>query len=564
MGVEHLREYRREWLTRDLLAGLVLVGLLAPAGMAYAVAAGLPPVTGLYATIVPSLVYALVGPSRVMVVGPDSALAPLIAATVLPLAAGDPDTAVALAGALSIMAGLLCLGAATARLGFVSELLSTPVRYGYLHGIALTIIVAQIAAASGMSVSSENLVEGVRGVLAQIDDDAFHATSFAVGAVSLVVILVVRRLDRRIPAALVVVVGGVVAALAFDLGDRGVGMVGDMPTGLPLPRVPDVGWDTIKLLLGAAVGVALVSFADTSVLSRTMAMRRREPVDANRELAALGAVNIAAGLFQGFAVSASNSRTPVAESSGARSQIASASAAIVLLVLVVGVPSTFRHLPDATLAAIVLAAAVSLLDIGALRRLWSMRRSEFLLAVAGLLAVAVFGPVNGVVIAVVLSLLNFVRRAWTPHTAELVRVDGLKGYHERARHPEGRVIPGLLLYRFDAPLFFANARFFVEDVERRVAERRAAGEAVQCVIVTAEPITDIDTSAADALRTLVSDLDRDGIDLRFAELKGVVRDRLERYGMEVPRLLHTERTTGEAVRRYVADHAVEWTDWEDR
>ena len=293
-----------------------------------------------------------------------------------------------------------------------------------------------------------------------------------------------------------------------------------------------------------------------------MALRRGEDVDANHELVALGMANVASGFFQGFAVSASSSRTPVAEAAGSRTQLTGMVAAIALLLVTVAVPGAFRNLPDASLAAIVTAAAISLIDLPAMRRLWRVRRSEFTLAVVAFLAVAVLGPVDGVIVAVALSVLNFMRLVWKPHTAELVRVDGLNGYHDRERHPEGSVIPGLLLYRFDAPLFFANARFFASDIEQRIALHDTP---VRCVIVTAEPITDIDTTAADTLHELVDDLRAKSIELRFCELKGSVRERLDRYdlfGGNGPD--HSARTTGEAVKRFLRDYPTDYVDWEDR
>ncbi|MFZ9629269.1 MAG: SulP family inorganic anion transporter [Ilumatobacteraceae bacterium] len=565
-AVAQARAYRREWWSRDVGAGIVLTGLLAPAGMAYAAAAGLPPVNGLYATIVASLTYALFGPSRVLVIGPDSAIAPLIAAAVVPMAAGDPATAVALAGALSVMAGVMCLVAGLARFGFVSELLSAPVRYGYLHGIALTIIVAQVAKACGLSATGESLLDEVEAFAGRLRESGVSGWSLAVAAVSLAVVVVARRIDHRLPAALLAVLVGIAMTLVFGLGDvDGVHLVGALPQGLPRPGLPDVDLHTARSLVGAALGIALVSFADTSVLSRTMALRRHEHVDGNQELAALGVVNIATGLFHGFAVSGSNSRTPVAEAAGSRSQLTGVTTAVVLLGVTALVPGLFRNLPDATLAAIVIAAAVSLIDIRAMRRLYLVRRSEFVLALAGLLSVAVLGPVSGVVVAVALSVLNFLRLVWKPHTAELVRVDGLKGYHDRARHPEGRVVPGLLLYRFDAPLFFANSRYFATDLEARVDERERLGDPVRCIVVTAEPITDIDTSAADTLRDLLRDLRRRGVEVRFAEMKGMVREAFDRYGIaDGQHVEHTHRTTGEAVHAYVRDYAIDWTDWDER
>lgn len=561
-AIGQARHYRRAWLAKDITAGLVITGLLAPAGMAYASAAGLPPVTGLYATIVPLLAYAVFGPSRIMVLGPDSSLTPLLVAAILPLAAANSNEAIAIAGALSILAGIICVVAGLARFGFIAELLSAPVRYGYLHGIAVTIIVAQAAKLCGFSVQGESLFSQLRQFVDGLNDGRLNWWALGVGAGSVLLIVVLRWLSRAIPATLIVVIVGIAIALVFDLAVRKVPLVGDLPHGLPSPAVPDVGWGTARNLIGAALGVAFVSFADTSVLSRTMALRRHETVDANHELVALGIANIASGLFHGFPVSASNSRTPVADSAGARTQLTGVVAAVALLVVAVAAPATFRHLPDATLAAIVIAAAISLIDIPEMARLYRVRRSEFALAIAAWLAVAVLGPVSGVVVAVALSILNFLRLAWKPHTAELVRVDGLKGYHDRARHPEGQVVPGLLLYRFDAPLFFANAHFFTEDVQRRVAAQEVP---VKCLILTAEPITDIDTTAADALEALVDDLTTRGVEVRFAELKGNVRDRLERYevfGAGTP--VQSARTIGEAVKGYVHDYPTSWVDWEDR
>jgi len=561
-AIGQVRNYRREWLGKDIAAGLVITGLLAPAGMAYASAAGLPPVTGLYATIVPLLVYAIFGPSRIMVLGPDSSLTPLLVAAILPLAAVNSDEAVAIGGALAMIAGVMCLIAGLARFGFISELLSAPVRYGYLHGIALTIIVAQAAKLSGFSVSGESLFAQLDQLVAGSSDGLVNRWAVGIGIGSVALLVVLRRIARQLPATLIVVVAGITASLLLGLQDRGVSLVGDLPRGLPTPAIPDIDWSTAHTLIGAAVGIAFVSFADTAVLSRTMALRRHETVDSNHELVALGIANVAAGLFHGFPVSSSSSRTPVAETAGARTQLTGVVAAVALLIVAFAAPATFRHLPESSLAAIVIAAAMSLIDIPAMRRLYRVRRSEFALAFSALLAVAVLGPVTGVVVAVSLSILNFLRLAWKPHTAELVRVDGIKGYHDRGRHPEGRVVPGLLLYRFDAPLFFANGHFFIEDLERRIAAQEGP---VKCVIITAEPITDIDSTAADVLHTLVEDLRDRGTVVRFAELKGTVREQLERYGvLGEGQPDRSARTTGQAVHQYLTDFPTDYVDWEDR
>ncbi len=561
-AIDVVRTYERSWLVKDLTAGTVLVALLAPAGMAYAQAAGLPPITGLYATVVPLLVYAVVGPSRILVMGPDSALAPLIAAAVIPLSNGDPGRAVAVAGLLSMFVGVIGILAGLARFGFLAELLSAPVRYGYLNGIAVTIIVSQLPKALGFSVDAQTLLGTLRGLGRGIADGDTNGWALGLAAAALATIVGLRRLAPRVPGTLVVVIAGIVTTVAFGLADHGVRLVGDLPSGFPSPRLPDFDWQTISRLTGAALGIAFVAFADTSVLARVYADKRGARVDANQELVALGVVNVAAGLFQGMPVSGSQSRTPVAEAAGARTQLTGVTAALLLLALLVVAPGAFRNLPQPVLAAVVVAAAFRIFTIRPLARLAAIRRSEFLLGVAAFLSVAVLGAINGVVVAIALSLLNFMRKAWKPHTAELVRVDGLKGYHDSERHPEGRRIDGLLLYRFDAPMFFANARYFVDDVLARVDQSPTP---IRVVLVTAEPITDVDTTAADAIAELVRDLAGRGAALRFAELKGHVRERMQAYGLvELVGADHFARTTGEGVRSYVNDAGVEWIDWEDR
>lgn len=557
-----VRTYERSWLVKDLTAGTVLVALLAPAGMAYAQASGLPPITGLYATVIPLLVYALVGPSRILVMGPDSSLAPLIAAAVIPLSDGDPGQAIVVASLLSVFVGVVGVIAGLARFGFLAELLSAPVRYGYLNGIAVTILVSQLPKALGFSVDSGSLLDTLGRLANGIADGETNRWALGLAGAALAVIVGLRRLVPRVPGTLVAVIGGTIATVVFGLAEHGVNLVGDLPSGFPSPRLPEVSWQTIGTLGGGAFGIAFVAFADTSVLARVYADKRGERVDANQELVALGLVNVAAGLFQGMPVSGSQSRTPVAEAAGARTQLTGVVAAAVLLGLIVGAPEAFRNLPQPVLAAIVVAAALRIFAIGPLVRLASIRRSEFVLGVAALLAVAILGAIVGVVVAIALSLLNFMRKAWKPHTAELVRVDGLKGYHDVERHPDGRQVDGLLIYRFDAPLFFANARFFVEDVLARIDRSPTP---IRVVLVTAEPITDVDATAAEAIAELVRDLALQGAVLRFAELKGHVRERLQAYGLvDLIGSDHFARTTGEGVRAYVTDAGVDWTDWEDR
>ncbi len=560
-GVSIARSYRRVWLRPDIQAGIVLTALLIPAGMGYAEAAGLPAVTGLYATVVPLLVYAVVGPSRVLVLGPDSSLAPIIASSILPLAGGDPDRAVALAGLLAIMMGATLVVAGFLRLGFVTDLLSKPIRTGYLIGVAAVVIVNQIPKLLGFSVDATTLVGEIRATASGVADGETKTTAAVLGIGSLVVIATFRRLRLRVPGALLAMVVSMVAVGALGLADE-IEVVGRLPRGLPTPALGGLSWGDVRSLVGPAAGIALIAFADTGVLSRTFAARHGRHVDGSQEMAAIGAANAAAGVFGGFPISASSSRTPTAEQAGAQTQLAAVVGALLIVVFMVAAPGLTEYLPSATLAAVVIVAAAALVDIAGLSRLAAMSRTEFGLAIAAFAGVALFGVLEGIVAAVALSMVVFVYRAWRPYTAELVRVDELKGYHDLDRHPDGRRIPGLVIARFDAPLFFANGGIFAEFVRDLV---RAAPTDTRWVVIAAEPITGIDTTARDALIELDDDLAHNGIRLVFAEMKGPVKDNLGR--LELEGRFGLDRffpTMGTAVSAYVAETGVHWVDWEKR
>jgi high affinity sulfate transporter 1 len=531
--------------------------------MGYAQAAGLPPVSGLYATVLPLVAYAIVGPSPVFVIGPDSSLVPLIAATVAPLALGDPARGIALAAMLAVLAGVVCIVAGITHFGFLTELISVPVRYGYLNGIALTVIVGQLPALLGIRASGEQAWQVLADVLRELADDRLRPAALGLGVLTLVLVLVVRRWAPRWPAVLLGVAIPMTIVALTDIEDHGVALVGRVPRGLPLPKLPALASGDITPLVLGALGIALVSFADTSVLSRTFAAQSKRHVDPDRELVALGIANVATGLFSGFPVSASQSRTPLAAAAGARSQVAGIVAAAAMIAVLATAPGAFATLPRASLAGAVMAAAWTLIEIGSVATLARRRRSEFALSLVAFLAVVITGPLTGVGIAIAVSLLTFVAKAWRPHTTELVRVDGLKGYHDATRHPEGHHPPGLVLYRFDAPLFFANAEIFRREV-LELAERTdtAAGAPTRWVVVTAEPITDIDSTAAAMLEDLLETLHERHVVLGFAELKGPVREQFTRYGLDRGEETPMFRTVGEAVRCYVEATDVRWTDWE--
>ncbi len=556
-----LQHYRRESLRHDVQAGVALTALLIPAGMAYAQAAGLDPVYGLYAASVPLVAYAVFGPSRILVLGPDSSLTPLIVAAVLPFASSDPSARIVVASALAILAGVMCVIGGVVRLGFLTDLLSLPVRYGYLTGIALTVAVGQIPKLLGIAGRSGSLFDTISDINQGIVHRSVRWESVTVGVAVLALVLLMRRWKPIVPGVLLAVIGAIAASTAFGLRHRGLMMVGDLPRHLPRLVWPALSLHDASELVTAAFGVALVSFADTSLLSQSFARRTGSDVNPNEELVALGFANIASGLFQGFPVSASASRTPVAESSGARTQLTGIVGAVVIGAVLLGANGVFRNLPVAALAGIVIAAAIGLVEVGPIIRLARVRPTEMIQGVVAFAGVAIVGAIQGVLIAVAVSLVTFFAKGWRPHITTLVRVDGFKGYHDIDRHPEGRQIPGLVLLRFDAPLFFANAGAFRREV-LRLADPTVG---VRRVIVTAEPITDIDSTATETLDDLVVELERRGITLAFAELKGHVREILERAGLvEQIGRGRFYRTIGEAVKAYLAEESVEWVDWEDR
>jgi MFS superfamily sulfate permease-like transporter len=378
-GVRTIRQYPRGWLPSDLVAGLVLTAFLVPVGMGYAQAAGLPPITGLYATIVPLLVYAVFGPSRVMVLGPDSSLAAVIAGIILSLGGRDPARAVALAGMLAILTGIMILLAGVARLGFVTELLSRPVQLGYLYGIAITIMVGQLPKLFGFSVDGTGLLSEAWGFVQGLARGETNGAALAVGLAGIVVIVGLRQLWSGFPGVIVAVGLGIAAVAAFDLTEQGVKVIGVLPQGLPSFAFPDVRLADLPLLFGGALGIALVAVADTTVLSKSLAAQRKEAVDPNQELVALGAANLAAGLFHGFPISSSASRTPVAISAGARSQLTPLVGATAIVLLLLVAPAALQNLPQPILAAVVITAAIGLVDARAVRRLYRVRRPEFVL-----------------------------------------------------------------------------------------------------------------------------------------------------------------------------------------
>jgi high affinity sulfate transporter 1 len=548
-----VRTYRRSWAQKDLVAGLVLTALLVPQGMAYAELAGLPAITGLYTSMACLLAYAAFGPSRILVLGPDSSLGPMIAATILPLvgADGDPARAVALASALSLMVAICMVAAGVAKLGFVADLFSKPTQVGYMNGLALTIVVGQLPKLFGFSVDSDSFFGDVAGVVRGIADGDVVVASLLLGIGGLVVILGTARLAPTVPGVLVAVVGAIVLVVAFDLGDSGVALVGALPQGFPPFTIPRIELGDVGLLAAGALGITLVSLTDTISTSSAFADRTGQEVDPDQEMVGIGGANLAAGLFQGFPVSTSGSRTAVAFQAGAKTQLTGVVGAVSIGAMLLVAPGLLRNLPQPVLAAVVIAASTSLADVPATVRLWRQRRIEFYVSMVAFGGVAVLGVLPGIALAVVISILNVFRRMWMPYSAELGQAPGREGFHDLRVHPDGTRDDGLVLFRFDAPLVFANARTFRDEVRRLAASTPTPA----WIVVASEPITDVDTTAADMLKDLDEELNAQGISLVFAEIKSGVKRKILRYELtETIDPTHFFDTIDEAVVAYRGRH----------
>ncbi|MBM6442484.1 SulP family inorganic anion transporter [Pseudomonas mohnii] len=559
-GLRVLRSYKAAWLQHDIVAGLVLTTMLVPVGIAYAVASGVPGIYGLYATIVPLLAYALFGPSRILVLGPDSSLAAVILAVVLPLSGGDPQRAIALAGMMAIVSGTVCILAGVARLGFVTELLSKPIRYGYMNGIALTVLISQLPKFFGFSIESDGPLRNLWAIATAVMNGKTNWVTFAIGAATLAVILLLKD-KKRVPGILIAVAGATVAVGLLDLATHNVAILGSLPQGLPAFAIPWITTDDIVPVIIGGCAVALVSFADTSVLSRVYAARTRSYVDPNQEMVGLGVANLAGGLFQGFPISSSSSRTPVAEAAGARTQLAGVVGALAVAVLLMVAPDLLHNLPTSALAAVVIASAIGLIEVTDLRRIYRIQQWEFWLSIVCTVGVAVFGAIEGIGLAIVIAVIEFLWDAWRPYSAILGRAEGVQGFHDIKRYPGARMLSGLVLFRWDAPLFFANAELFSDRVLDAVA---ASPTPVRWLVVAAEPVTSVDVTSADMLAELHQTLHEAGIELCVAEMKDPVKDKLKRFGL-LAKFGEAAffPTVGSAVSNYLQRYPVEHREGND-
>jgi high affinity sulfate transporter 1 len=522
----------RGTIRRDVVAALAVWAVLVPQSMAYAVLAGVPPVHGLYAAVAGLAAYALLGTSRQLSVGPSSGVAVLSAATVAPLAAGDPALFLALSGALALLTGVVLVVAGLLRLGFVAEFLARPVLTGYVIGLGLVIVVGQLPALLGITVDGSGFFAKAGGVLRALPD--LDPATAALGVGTLAFLLALKALAPRAPGALIAVVAGVLLSRALDLGAEGVALLGSFEAAFPELGLPNVEGDDLQRLATGAAGLALLCYAESIAAARALAAKHGYHVDPNRELVAVGATNLAAGVSQGFAIDASMSRTTVADGAGQRSQLAGLLNVVLVVASIVLLAGFFADLPVASLAAIVIAAVLPLLRTGELRRLRAIDDVDYALAAICLFGVLTLGVLDGIVVAVVASLIALVVRSYRPRTAVLGRVPGDGehdegfGFRDIAQHAGLETFPGLVMFRFDQEIFFANASLFRDALLRAVDG--TAGP-VTDVLVDAAAVTHVDTTGLDMLDELLDELTSRGVRLRLARVKTPVREALERSGL---------------------------------
>lgn len=533
-----LTRFRREWLRRDALAGLSVAAYLVPQVMAYSAIVGVPPVAGLWTALASMLVYAVMGGSRVLSVGPESTIALLAGLAIAPLAGGEPARVAVLASALAIIVGLWCLVGRVFRLGVVADLLSQPLLVGYLAGAAVLMVVSQLGKMTRLSITGDSLVEQLAAFTRGIDE--VHLNTLWVALGTLAVIMLIHWLRPKWPAVLIGVTAAMAGHTVFHWGELGVAVVGAVPGGIPTPSIPAISIADLKALSIVGLGVAVMAYSDNMLIARGFpapSLPGERPserdVDPQAELVALGGVQIAAGLVGGYPVSSSGSRTALAIASGARTQVYSLAAALVVVVVIFAASPILTVLPQAALGAVVLYAATKLVQVGQFKRLWRFRRREFLLAIITLVGTVFYGILAGVGIAIALSLIEMGTRLARPHDAVLGRVPGLAGMHDVDNYAGAQTLPGLIIYRFDAPLFFANVGELRRRVQQVVEKEFASypDAPPRWFLLNVEANTEVDITATDGLRELQADLAAQGVRLGMVRLKRDLYEPLRRAGV---------------------------------
>lgn len=526
-GVATLANYRRQDLPHDLIAGLSVAAVALPVGVAYAELAGFNPVVGLYSSILPLVAYALFGSSRQLIVGPDAATCALVAAAVAPLAAGDPAQYLSLSITLTFMAGVMSIGASFLKLGALADFLSRPILTGFMNGIALSIALGQLGKLFGFEIESGRIVPRLLELARKIDQT--HLPTLAVGIGSFVVLLVAPRLVPRLPAALVVMVLAAVAVGVLGLDAQGVRIVGEVPSGLPALFFPDIRLQTLDTLFLNAAGVALIVFTSTMLTARSFAAKNGYDIDADRDLAAIGAANIAAAVAQGFAVAGADSRTAMNNAAGGRTQVAGLVAAGAVALVVLFLTEPLKYVPVPALGAVLVMAAYSLVNVNAMRELWREEKTEFAISFFATLGVVAVGSINAILFAVMLALLRFIRIVARPVCEVLGAVENMPGFHGVTRHPTALTTPGLCLFRFNSPLVFFNAPYFKQAALRAA---NSAGPELRWFVLDAVPVTSMDVTGRHTLIEFERELDARGVRLVMAGRQTQILDWLREQGRE--------------------------------
>ena len=525
VGLRQVRNYDGGAFRADSVASVTVVALLIPAAMAQAQLAGLEPVTGLYTAMAAMLAYALFATSRNVMVGPESSVAVLVAAAVGTVSARDPERAAELAALLALMVGVIMIVAGILRLGFIADFLSKPLLVGYINGTALIVIVSQLGNLFGLSMENRDFFPRVGELVRELGDT--HWPTLVTGLGVIAGILLLRRISRHIPSALVAVIVTTALAALFNFSEHGIAVVGEIPAGLPSPEIPHISVADIVHLAPAAMGIALLSFADTVLTGRTFAERNQTP-KANRELIAAGAGDVAVGFFRGFPISASNSRTLMNRASGGQTQAVGVFAAVLVGIFLLFLTGLLDDLPIVTLAGIIIVASTSLIDVKTIRDLWKVDRVEAVLGMATTVGVLAIGVLGGIMMAAVFALIYVIWLLARPHVAVLGQDPAIDSYHEIQPDGNPQAAPGVVVIRFDAPLFFGNASYFLERTRALLAAQEAP---VRWLILDCQGVVSIDTTAMEAVSTLMDDLDESGIGFMVARSRTAVRKQLRRSGL---------------------------------
>lgn len=526
-GLDSLRNYNRDWLRSDLVAGAVVFAVLIPSNLAYGELAGFTPVVGLYAGFVAMLVYGIFSKSRQIIIGPESTTAILMATTVAPMALGNYARYTALAAAIAIIIGVICLVAGRFKLGFVSDFFSKPILTGYITGTSLIVVISQVGKFFGISLSSDDIYLKVYEILTKLDQT--HLLTLGLGIITLVILILFRLYVPKMPGPLIVIIGMIILSTVLSLSDYGVAVVGEITGGLPSLQIPIIGLSDIQTLFPAAIAISIILFTDGTLTARVFAKKNHYSLDSSKELIAFGAANVCTGLFQAFPVGASQTKSAVNNDSGGKSQLSGIIAAGFVIIFLLFFTSILHNLPMVALGAIIVMAGVSLIDLQEFKSIYYARRSEFYLAILTLIGVLVFGLIQGVALAVGFSLLEFIKRVYRPHTSILGIHEGVDGFHGTSCVEESNFFPGLVVYGFDAPLFFANASFFVTDIREIIS---SSAEPVRYLLLDASAIPDIDSSAAETFKEMHEELEEQGITLGIAGANKVLLEMVQKTGIE--------------------------------